>query len=102
MSESARVSMIMMLGAGGLVTGGMVRYTWERICIWRRLDLHEYAGDFRRSVRKADPAMPILLIICDGTRSGMCAISGAATNDVPICRTANATISAGELVANAM
>jgi hypothetical protein len=58
MSESARVSMIMMLGAGGLFTGGLVWYAWERIWIWRRLNLHEYAVDFGRSVRKADPASP--------------------------------------------
>ena len=64
MSESVRVSMIVMLGAGGLFTGGLVWYAWERVWIWRRLDLHEYAVDFRRSVRKADPALPILLVIC--------------------------------------
>jgi hypothetical protein len=57
MSESVRVSMIVMLGAGGLFTGGLVWYAWERVWIWRRLDLHEYAVDFRRSVRKADPAL---------------------------------------------
>ena len=50
MSESVRVSMIVMLGAGGLFTGGLVWYAWERVWIWRRLDLHEYAVDFRRSV----------------------------------------------------
>jgi Domain of unknown function (DUF1772) len=32
--------------------------------IWRRLTLPEYSGDFRRSLRKADPAMPILVMIC--------------------------------------
>jgi NAD(P)-dependent dehydrogenase (short-subunit alcohol dehydrogenase family) len=78
MSESARVSMIMMLGAGGLVTGGMVRYAWERIWIWRRLNLHEYAVDFRRSVRKADPAMPILLVICEAAAGGFAAATEGA------------------------
>jgi hypothetical protein len=52
MSESARVSMIVMLGAGGLFTGGLVWYAWERVWIWRRLDLREYAVDFRRSVAR--------------------------------------------------
>jgi drug/metabolite transporter (DMT)-like permease len=55
-----------MLGAGGLFTGGLVWYAWERVWIWRRLTLLEFAVDFRRSVRKADPAMPILLVICGG------------------------------------
>ena len=55
---------ILMLSAGALFTGGLVWYAWERVWIWRRLDLGEFAVDFRRSVRKADPAMPILLVIC--------------------------------------
>jgi hypothetical protein len=37
---------------------------WERVWIWRRLELLAYAVDFRRSLRKADPALPILLVIC--------------------------------------
>ena len=59
-----------MLSAGGLFTGGLVWYAWERVWIWRRLDLGEFAVDFRRSVRRADPAMPILLMIC-GAAAGV-------------------------------
>jgi hypothetical protein len=33
--------MIVMLGTGGLFTGGLVWYAWERVWIWRRLDLRE-------------------------------------------------------------
>jgi len=61
MSAGLRLSTIVMLGAGGLFTGGVVWYAWERVWIWRRLSLIQYAVDFRRSVRKADPALPILL-----------------------------------------
>jgi hypothetical protein len=49
---------------GSLFAGGIVWYAWERVWIWRRLTLHAYAVDFRRSIRKADPAMPILLVVC--------------------------------------
>jgi drug/metabolite transporter (DMT)-like permease len=59
-----------MLGAGALFVGGLVWYAWERVWIWRRLDLGAFAVDFRRSVRRADPAMPILLVIC-GTAAGV-------------------------------
>ena len=69
MSPPLRLWTIVMLGAGGLFTGGAVWYAWERVWIWRRLTLPEYAVDFRRSLRKADPAMPILLLIC-GTAAG--------------------------------
>jgi hypothetical protein len=62
MSPALRASTIVMLAAGGLFTGGVVWYAWERVWIWRRLTLREYAVDFRRSVRKADPALPILLV----------------------------------------
>jgi hypothetical protein len=58
-----RLTTIAMLAAGGLFTGGVVWYAWERVWIWRRQTLPEYAVDFRRSVRKADPALPILLVV---------------------------------------
>jgi hypothetical protein len=64
MSVALRISTIVMLGAGGLFTGGVVWYAWERVWIWRRLALPAYAVDFRRSLRKADPALPILLVTC--------------------------------------
>jgi O-antigen ligase len=64
MSDTLRLSTIVMLAAGGLFTGGVVWYAWERVWIWRRLALPDYAVDFRRSVRRADPALPILLVVC--------------------------------------
>jgi hypothetical protein len=64
MASTLRIWAIAMLGTGGLFTGGVVWYAWERVWIWRRLTLREYAVDFRRSLRKADPALPILLTIC--------------------------------------
>ena len=66
MPDPARPWAIIMLAAGGLFTGGLVWYAWERVWIWRRLSLAQFAVDFRRSVRKADPAMPILLVVCGG------------------------------------
>jgi hypothetical protein len=49
MSAALRLSTLVMLGAGGLFTGGIVWYAWERVWIWRRLELLAYAVDFRRS-----------------------------------------------------
>jgi Domain of unknown function (DUF1772) len=69
-ADALRPWTILMLGAGGLFTGGLVWYAWERVWIWRRLTLGEFAVDFRRSVRRADPAMPILLVIC-GAAAGV-------------------------------
>jgi hypothetical protein len=64
MSETVRLSVIVMFIAGGIFAGGLVWYAWDRVLIWQRLTLLEFAIDFRRSLRKADPAMPILLLIC--------------------------------------
>jgi Domain of unknown function (DUF1772) len=64
MRDALRPWTIVMLSTGGLFAGGLVWYAWERVWIWRRLAFGEFAVDFRRSVRKADPAMPILLVIC--------------------------------------
>jgi O-antigen ligase len=78
MSASLRLSMIVMLGAGGLFTGGVVWYAWERVWIWRRLSLSAYAVDFRRSVRKADPALPILLVTCGAAAAAFASLTGGA------------------------
>jgi O-antigen ligase len=76
MSAALRLSTIVMLGAGGLFTGGVVWYAWERVWIWRRLTLAAYAVDFRRSVRKADPALPILLLVCAAGAGAFAALTG--------------------------
>ena len=79
MADALRLSTIVMLAAGGIFTGGVVWYAWERVWIWRRQTLSDYAIDFRRSVRKADPAMPILLVICGLGAAGF----ASATDGVP-------------------
>jgi hypothetical protein len=37
MARPLRLSMMAMLGAGALFTGGVVWYAWERVWLWRRL-----------------------------------------------------------------
>jgi hypothetical protein len=50
MSGDLRLWSIVMLAAGSLFTAGLIWYAWERVRIWRRLDLHAFA------VSVADPA----------------------------------------------
>jgi hypothetical protein len=52
-----------MLLSGALLTGGVVWYAWDRVAVWSRLSLPEFGVDFRRSIRRADPAQPILAIL---------------------------------------
>ena len=73
-----------MLGAGGLFTGGVVWYAWERVWIWRRLSLVEYAVDFRRSVRKADPALPILLVVTGAAAGAFAWLTGGTARSLAL------------------
>ena len=49
-----------MLFFGGLFAGGILLVAVERTNLWRRMPLDQYAVDFRRSVFRIDPLMPIL------------------------------------------
>jgi hypothetical protein len=84
MFESVRFWTVVMLGAGSIFTGGIVWYAWERVWIWRRLPLSDYAVDFRRSVRKADPALPILLVICGLSAGAFAAQSDGAARTLAL------------------
>ena len=87
MPITLRPRAFVMLSAGTLFTGGLVWYAWERIWIWRRLDLSGFAVDFRRSVRRADPAMPILLLICGVATSVFASLSDAESRTLAIVAT---------------
>jgi hypothetical protein len=50
----------LMLAAGGLFSGGIFYVAVERVNLWRRMPIDQYVVDFRRSVYRADPLMPIL------------------------------------------
>ena len=84
MSDALRTWTIVMLGAGALFTGGVVWYAWERVWIWRRLSLAEYAVDFRRSVRKADPALPILLVVSGAAAGAFASLAGGAARALAV------------------
>jgi hypothetical protein len=84
MGGALRLWIIVILGAGALFIGGAVWYAWERVWIWRRLALPEYAVDFRRSLRKADPAMPILAVVCGAAGAGFAALTEGAARAMAI------------------
>jgi hypothetical protein len=45
---------------GLLWSGGILIFAVERTNLWQRMPLEQYAVDFRRSLFRADPMMPIL------------------------------------------
>lgn len=50
----------LMLAAGGLFAGGILVVAVERTSLWRRMPVEQYAVDFRRSLARVDPMLPIL------------------------------------------
>ena len=69
-----------MLVSCGLWAGGILIFAVERTNLWRRMPIDQYAVDFRRSLFRVDPMMPILGVIA-GAAAMIFALqrSGAAT-----------------------
>jgi Domain of unknown function (DUF1772) len=73
---SAQGWTVVTLLAGGVFTGAISLFAWERVWLWRRMTLDQFAVDFRRSLRRADPAMPILLAMSAIGAIGLATKSG--------------------------
>lgn len=65
-----------MLFFGGLWAGAILIFAVERVNLWRRMPIEQYAVDFRRSVLRVDPMLPIF-----GGLSGLGAIYVALNRD---------------------
>ncbi len=65
----AQIGSWLMLAAGGLFAGGILVVAVERTSLWRRMPAQQYAVDFRRSLARVDPMLPIL-----GAASGVGAL----------------------------
>lgn len=63
MSQLAAVTGVLMVFCTGLWTGGILIIALDRTHVWSLMSIHEYAVDFRRSVRRLDPMMPILGLV---------------------------------------
>ena len=49
-----------MLTFGGLFSGGILIVAVERVNLWRRMPVDQYVVDFRRSLYRLDPLLPIM------------------------------------------
>jgi hypothetical protein len=56
----AQLGAWLMLVSGGLFAGGILIVAVERTNLWRRMPVDQYADDFRRSLARVDPLLPIL------------------------------------------
>jgi hypothetical protein len=73
---TTHLSAWLMIAACGLFAGGIFTIAVERLNVWRRMPIDQYAVDFRRSVYRMDPLMPIM-----GTISALGAVVFALNSD---------------------
>jgi len=57
-----RAATLLMLLPAAIWAGIVVFYAVERVNLWARMPVEQFAVDFRRSVHRADPLQPILAI----------------------------------------
>jgi hypothetical protein len=60
---STQISAWLALFFGGLWAGGILIFAVERTNLWQRMPIDQYAVDFRRSLLRADPMMPIFAVL---------------------------------------
>jgi hypothetical protein len=54
---------VLVLLAGGLFTGSVVAFAWDRVSAWKAMPLPEFMGDFDHTINRADKIQPALLTI---------------------------------------
>ncbi|MBV8789784.1 MAG: DUF1772 domain-containing protein [Mycobacterium sp.] len=52
-----------MLAFGGLYSGAILIYAVDRVHVWRQMPVDQYVVDFRRSLYRADPLIPIMGVL---------------------------------------
>lgn len=73
---TTHISAWLMIVFLGLVSGGQLIYAVERVNLWKRMPLDQYVVDFRRSLYRVDPLLPIFAAI-----SGLSAVVFALQTD---------------------
>lgn len=63
MSDLERIAALVMLVASGIWAGIILCYAVERVNLWQRMPITQYAVDFKRSIPRVDPLQPILAIL---------------------------------------
>jgi hypothetical protein len=65
MMTATQLAAWVMLAFGGLYSGAILIYAVDRVHVWRRMPVDQYVVDFRRSVFRADPLIPIMGILSE-------------------------------------
>jgi Domain of unknown function (DUF1772) len=62
---TTQLSAWVMLAFGGLYCGAILFYAVDRVHVWRRMPVDQYVVDFRQSLYRADPLVPIMGIVSE-------------------------------------
>jgi len=62
MSDGAWVGSAVLL-TDGVFTGAIISIAWERVPAWRDMPVDHYRTEFRHTLRRMDPAMPVLALV---------------------------------------
>lgn len=65
-----RLWTLLMVVSGGLFSGGVAVFAWERVPAWRRMSLPRFRSDFDTAIAKADRVQPALLVATIGATVG--------------------------------
>jgi hypothetical protein len=53
----------LVLIAGGVFTGSVVAFAWDRVTAWKPMPIQQFMGDFSRTIDRADKIQPALLLV---------------------------------------
>lgn len=53
----------LMLIAGGVFTGSVVAFAWDRVSAWRVMPIQQFMRDFDHTINRADKIQPALLLV---------------------------------------
>lgn len=85
MSGATLAGIITMLFVGGITAGNMWMVAVDRLSVWQRMSVVEFATDFRRTIRLVDPMMPILVIVTAAGAALVGVSAGGATSALAWC-----------------
>ena len=63
MDVLAHLGAVLMLLFGGVAAGVMTGIAVNRLPVWNRMSIPDYATDFRRTVKHVDPMVPIFVAL---------------------------------------
>ena len=82
--DEMNVWAILMLVSGGLFSGGVTVFAWERVPVWRDLAVPRFKTEFATTIHMADRVQPALLVASIVTAAGFALTTSGAARTLAI------------------